>query len=102
VIETLSGAVEHLFEADVDGMVDAAVRAEYIELSRAADRIEYRRTRLLAAIHHRGIPFESGASSTQAWVQHNTGQRRGEARASLEAWTRMRDAAVDRESVGAG
>ena len=66
-------------------MVDAAVRAEYIELSHAADRIEYRRAQLLAAIHRRGIPYENGASSTPAWVQYNTGQHAGEARASLNA-----------------
>jgi Domain of unknown function (DUF222) len=66
-------------------MVDSAVRAEYIELSHVADRIEHRRARLLAAIHHRGIAFENGASSTPAWVQWQTGQRRGEARASLDA-----------------
>ena len=85
MIETLSGAVEQLFETEIDCMVDSAVRAEYIELSRAADRIEHRRARLLAAIHHRGIAFENGAASTPAWVQWQTGQRRGEARASLDA-----------------
>ena len=85
MIETLIGAVEQLYESDIECMVDSAVRAEYIELSRAADRVEYRRARLLAAIHHRGIAFENGAASTPAWVQWQTGQRRGEARASLDA-----------------
>ena len=74
-----------MFETDIDDMVDAGVRAEYIELSRTVDRLEHRRARLLIAIHRRGIPLENGASSTPAWVQYNTGQRKGEARASLEA-----------------
>ena len=85
MIETLNSAVERLFETDIDGMVDEAVRAEYLELSRAVDRLEHRRAHLLVAIHRRGIPLENGASSTPAWVQYNTGQRKGEARASLEA-----------------
>ena len=89
MIETLNAAVEQLLENEIECMVDAAVRAEYIELSRAADRIEHRRARLFAAIHHRGIPFENGASSTPAWVQWQTGQRRGEARASLDAGSRV-------------
>src|SRR5882672_5379230 len=85
VIETLTGAVERLCETDIDGMVDAAVRAEYIEVRRAVDRLESHGASLLAALHRRGIPLEQGASSTPSWVQYNTGQRKGEARASLEA-----------------
>lgn len=85
MIEELSVAVERLFDSGIESMCDAAVRAEFIELSHASDRIERRKARLLAAVHHRGIPFESGASSTPAWVQARTGQRAGEARALLNA-----------------
>jgi hypothetical protein len=85
VIGDLVAAVDLMVSNDIDSMPDAAVRAEFVELSRESDRLEHRRARLLAAIHRRGIPFESGASSTPAWVQAHTGQRVGEARSSLEA-----------------
>ena len=85
MIDGLNDVVEQLAGLDIESMPDAAVRAEYIELMRARDRIEHRRHGSSSAIHRRGIPFENGASSTPAWVQWQTGQRRGEARASLEA-----------------
>lgn len=85
MIETLNAAVERLVANDVECMVDPAVRAEYIELSREVDRLLHRQALLLATLHRRGIPFENGAASTAAWAQANTGQRVGEARASLEA-----------------
>jgi Domain of unknown function (DUF222) len=49
------------------------------------DRREAIAARFLAAVHLRGIPAGDGASSTPPWVQSETGQRWGDARASLDA-----------------
>ncbi len=74
-----------MVENDIELMVDAAVHAEYVDLSREADRIDCRRALLVAAIHRRGIPNGDGAASTPMWVQRQTGQRSNEAKASLDA-----------------
>jgi hypothetical protein len=54
---------------------------------REIDRLEASAARLLAGVHHRGIPAGDGAASTPAWSQWQTGQRVSEARASLDAGT---------------
>jgi Domain of unknown function DUF222./HNH endonuclease. len=85
VAESFSDIVDRLVDTDISEMPDAAVRAEFVELSRAIDRLEHRRARLLAVIHRRGIPNGDGAASTPMWAQWQTGQRAGEARAALDA-----------------
>jgi hypothetical protein len=85
VIEDLAAAVDRLFEHDIESMTDAEIRAEFIAVRQQLDRGENRASTLLAGLHGRGVPLENGASSTPAWVQWQTGQRVGEARASLDA-----------------
>lgn len=83
--ETLGAVIDRLVAVDIAEMVDAAVSAELIELSRESDRIDHRRALLLAAVHRRGLANSDGTSSTPMWVQVHTGQRAGEARALLDA-----------------
>ena len=85
MMEVFSRAVDEVVGHDITQMPDAAIRAEFIGLSREGDRLACRRSLLLAALHGRGIPAGDGASSTPPWVQSQTGQRYSEAKASLDA-----------------
>src|SRR5436305_14590321 len=81
----LTAAVDEIVGGDIALMTDAAVRAEFVELRRENDRLAAREAQLLAALHHRMIPLADGAGSPRAWVEWKTGQRRADARASLDA-----------------
>jgi hypothetical protein len=77
--------VDELVDVDVAMLCDSEVRDAYVETRRVIDRLEAAAARLLAVAYHRTIPLGDGASSTPAWAQAQTGQRYGEAKASLEA-----------------
>jgi hypothetical protein len=76
---------DELVAIDTTVVCDSEIRDAYLETRYKIDRLEASAARLLVAVHHRGIALGDGASSTPAWVQCQTGQRFGEARASLEA-----------------
>ena len=101
MIDGLNDVVEQLAGLDIESMPDAAVRAEYIELMRARDRIDHCTTRLLVAIHGRGIPFENACviDAGVGAVADRTAARRGTRLARYRIG--VGNAAVDREGVGA-
>jgi hypothetical protein len=82
---TLTRAVDELVDTDVGTMCDSEIRETYIRLRGDIDRQEAFAARLLAGVHHRGIPSGDGAASTPAWAQAQTGQRWSDAKASLDA-----------------
>jgi Domain of unknown function (DUF222)/HNH endonuclease len=82
---TLSRAVDELVDIDLSALCDSEIRETYVELRRDIDRQEAFAAKLLAGVHHRGIPSGDGAASTAVWSQWQTGQRVTEAKASLDA-----------------
>jgi hypothetical protein len=81
----LSIDLDDLASSDVSLWPDAAISETYVALRHDIDRREAVAAKLLAGLHGRQVPLGDGASSTPAWVQWRTGQRAGEAKASLEA-----------------
>jgi hypothetical protein len=77
-------AVDEVVDGDVSEMSDAAVEREFVELCAQMDRLEHRKSVLLAAVHRRGIALVGGMSSTPTWAQHVAGVRADEARVALE------------------
>ncbi len=83
--DALAAAVDQRISTDVSLLVDAAVRAEYVEVRNAIDRLEAHAARLLASAHHRQLRCAEGMASTPSWSQSLTGQRWTDAKASLDA-----------------
>src|SRR3954451_12624624 len=77
--------LEELVDLDVSRLCDSEVRERFVEVRGLIDRLEATAAALLAAVHHPAIPLGDGAASAATWAQAQTGQRVGEARASLEA-----------------
>ena len=69
---------------DTPELSDSAVRAQLFELRREIDRLEYAVAKLSATAHQRNLAAEVGASSTPAWLQHQTGQLAGDARRTIQ------------------
>jgi hypothetical protein len=85
MLGTFALAVDELVGTDVATLCDSEIRETLVALRREVDRQEAFAAELLAAAHHRTIPAGDGSSSTPAWVQSRTGQRYGDAKASLDA-----------------
>ncbi len=77
--------VDVVVGVDVAGFDDAGVRAEFVAVRREIDRLEAHAARLLAVAHRRLIPVGEGAASTPSWARQVSGQRPGDAKASLDA-----------------
>src|SRR5450432_1986486 len=75
--------IAELEALDPSLLCDSEIRDTFIELRRENDRREAVASRLLLALHRRGVPRGEGASSTPMWVQFQTGQRTRDARLSL-------------------
>src|SRR4051794_24463375 len=88
MLSTMARPMDRLgefFDLDVSALCDSEVRERFVEVRGLIDRLEATASALLAAVHRRGIPLGDGAASAPLWAQAQTGQRVGEARASLEA-----------------
>ena len=83
MLSTLAPSVD----ADLSEWCDAEVRQAVIALRREIDQREAFAARLVVAVQLRGIATGEGAHSTAAWMRYETGQRIGEANASLTAGT---------------
>jgi hypothetical protein len=83
MLSTLAPSVD----ADLSEWCDAEVRQAVIALRREIDQREAFAARLVVAVQQRGIATGEGAHSTAAWMRYETGQRIGEANASLTAGT---------------
>lgn len=73
---TLREAIEQVLAVDVRDLTDAAIRAEFCEITACAELLELARCRFSAAVEGRGIPDADGAISTASWIQLETGQIR--------------------------
>src|SRR5690242_15329317 len=81
----LAAVVDEIVGGDVSEMNDAAIEREFVELCAQLDRLEHRKSVLLATVHRRGIALAGGMSSTPVWAQHAAGVRADEARVALDA-----------------
>jgi hypothetical protein len=81
----LAPTAAELVDVDVSEWCDAEIRESIIALRRDIDRCEAFAARLVVAVAQRGIASGEGAHSTGAWMRYQTGQRNGEANASLSA-----------------
>jgi Domain of unknown function (DUF222) len=76
--------IDALIDADLSSWPDAAIADMHIALRRDIDRREAVAAKLLVGVHDRLVAFGEGASSTPAWAQWRSGQRAGDAKASLD------------------
>jgi hypothetical protein len=87
----LGSAIDELAVEDLDGVTDAALSSDVVELRRQVDRLEAQWLRRVTALDRRGIWRAEGALSPTAWLRDRCRLAPGAARDRVVAGRRLAD-----------
>jgi hypothetical protein len=87
----LGSAIDELAFEDLDGVADAALSSDVVELRRQVDRLEAQWLRRVTALDRRGIWQSEGALSPTAWLRDHCRLAPGAARERVVAGRRLAD-----------